>query len=271
MGEVISQAGLEPSAIQSVMIGTTHFLNAVIQRKSLAKVAVLRLCLPAGSAIRPFADWPVDLQACVEGHTALLHGGYDYDGRMITELSRGAVEAECEQIRLKRISSVAISGIFSPVDSRQENLVAEWVKAALPGVFVTLSHQIGQLGLLERENAAILNGSLKPLARKTFSAFKSAFASLGLNKAQMFITQNDGTLMNVEFAENYPIHTFSSGPTNSMRGAAYLSRLQTDAIVVDIGGTSTDVGLIISGFPRQSAIEAEVEAISYFHFDKRMF
>jgi N-methylhydantoinase A/oxoprolinase/acetone carboxylase beta subunit len=63
--------------------------------------------------------------------------------------------------------------------------------------------------------------------------------------------------MSSEFAEMYPVFTFASGPTNSMRGAAYLSGVK-DAIVVDIGGTTADCGILIKGFPRQSSAVVEV-------------
>ena len=55
----------------------------------------------------------------------------------------------------------------------------------------------------------------------------------------------------------FPVLTFSSGPTNSMRGAAFLSGLK-DAIVIDIGGTSTDVGVLKDGFPREASSQLEV-------------
>jgi N-methylhydantoinase A/oxoprolinase/acetone carboxylase beta subunit len=66
--------------------------------------------------------------------------------------------------------------------------------------------------------------------------------------------------MSAELAEKYPVLTFSSGPTNSMRGAAYLSGA-SDAIVVDIGGTTTDIGMLVNGFPRESSVYAELAGI----------
>ena len=58
-------------------------------------------------------------------------------------------------------------------------------------------------------------------------------------------------------AVQYPVFTFSSGPTNSMRGAAFLSGLQ-DAIVIDIGGTTTDIGVLKNGFPREASSQHKV-------------
>ena len=87
---------------------------------------------------------------------------------------------------------------------------------------VSVSHEIGRVGLLERENATIMNACLRPLAVRIVKAFQSAMDQLAID-APLYISQNDGTLMSAERAEQYPVATFASGPTNSMRGAAFLS------------------------------------------------
>ena len=124
---------------------------------------------------------------------------------------------------------------------------------------VTLSHAMGRIGLLERENAALLNACLRDLAHKTLGAFTKAIADSGL-VAQLYITQNDGTVMLAEQAAAHPVFSFASGPTNSMRGAAYLSG-RSDAIVVDVGGTTTDIGMLRNGFPREANNVVEVGGV----------
>ena len=124
---------------------------------------------------------------------------------------------------------------------------AEIVRDEIPGASVTLSSEIGRIGLLERENAAIMNACLRDLALRTVHGFRAALEQMRIT-APFFISQNDGTLMNADFAADYPVLTFASGPTNSMRGAAFLSGLR-DAIVVDVGGTTTDIGVLQQGFP----------------------
>ena len=62
----------------------------------------------------------------------------------------------------------------------------------------------------------------------------------------------------IDEAVRFPILTFSSGPTNSMRGAMFLTG-KRDAIVVDIGGTSTDVGVLVNGFPREASSQVKVQ------------
>jgi N-methylhydantoinase A/oxoprolinase/acetone carboxylase beta subunit len=91
------------------------------------------------------------------------------------------------------------------------------------------------------------------------SALTSAVRDLGID-APLFVSQNDGTVMDLDFTRRYPVNTFASGPTNSMRGAAFLSGL-SECVVVDVGGTTTDVGMLQSGYPREAALEVEVEGI----------
>jgi N-methylhydantoinase A/oxoprolinase/acetone carboxylase beta subunit len=84
-------------------------------------------------------------------------------------------------------------------------------------------------------------------------------AELGI-PAPLYLTQNDGTLMSAAYAAQYPVLTFASGPTNSMRGAAFLSGLK-DAMVVDVGGTTADVGALTHGFPREASVAVEIGGV----------
>src|SRR3989454_1318253 len=98
--------------------------------------------------------------------------------------------------------------------------------------------------------------------RSTLFPYTTLFRSLRASGivAPLYLTQNDGTVMLAEVAEQYPVYSFASGPTNSMRGAAFLSRL-ADALVVDVGGTTTDVGALRHGFPREANNVVEVGGV----------
>ena len=149
--------------------------------------------------------------------------------------------------------------MFSPVSDDIEKRAGAIFRNALPSAHITLSSQIGRIGLLERENAAIMNACLRDLSAKVIDAFRRAIAQAGI-KGRFYLTQNDGTLLDAASAEAFPVLTFASGPTNSMRGAAFLSGV-SDAIVVDIGGTTSDVGALRNGFPRQAAMAVEVGGV----------
>ncbi|MGH2616405.1 MAG: hydantoinase/oxoprolinase N-terminal domain-containing protein, partial [Thermomicrobiales bacterium] len=249
---VLETSGTATGDISGVMIGTTHFTNAVVERKRLEPTAAVRLGLPATLALPPMVDWPDDLAAVLGRHVYLCHGGHEFDGREISPLDPNEIRGVAREIADKGITAIAVSSVFSPVNTEMEARAAAIIREVIPEAQVTLSSDIGRVGLLERENAAILNACLRPLARETIDAFRSSIADLGIT-APLYITQNDGTLMSAEFAEQYPVLTFASGPTNSMRGAAFLSGLK-DAMVVDVGGTTSDVGALTHGFPREASV-----------------
>jgi N-methylhydantoinase A/oxoprolinase/acetone carboxylase beta subunit len=245
---VLASSGISGSAVGAVMIGTTHFLNAVVERRHLQRTGVLRLCGAATRAVPPLIDWPEDLRLLVDGGVALVGGGVNYDGEPIAALDATAIRAACKAWRETGVETVAISSVFALVDARMEVDAAAIVAEEIPGVAISLSHRIGRTGLLQRESATVLNASLNHIGTETVAAFRRAFAGLGL-VCPLYLTQNDGTLMSADYAERFPVFTIASGPTNSMRGAAFLTGL-SDAVVIDVGGTTTDIGLLVGGFPR---------------------
>ena len=256
---VVKDSNLDVGSIDGVMIGTTHFTNAMVERRRLEPTACIRLGLPATVCLPPLVDWPDDLAEVLGNHTYLAHGGHEFDGREISEFDPDEVRNIAENIQSKGINAIAISSVFSPVNSEFETKTAEVVRGILPDANITLSSTIGRIGLLERENAAVMNACLRNLAVATVSGFKEALSEMNIS-APFFISQNDGTLMNADFAADYPVLTFASGPTNSMRGAAFLSDLK-DAIVVDVGGTTTDVGVLQQGFPRVAATAVSIGGV----------
>jgi N-methylhydantoinase A/oxoprolinase/acetone carboxylase beta subunit len=104
-----------------------------------------------------------------------------------------------------------------------------------------------------------MNACLSGLATRIVGAFNSALEDFGVS-APIYLSQNDGTLMTVEFAARYPVATFASGPTNSMRGAAFLSG-EENCAVVDIGGTTSDIGVLQQGFPREASVAVRVGGV----------
>ena len=256
---LVAKAGERLDGVAAEMIGTSHSVNAVVQRRRLGRAAALRVSLPASASLVPFCDWPEDLAGVVNGGIHLVEGGHEYDGRPLMALDEAAVAAAARAMRRDGVDSVGITAVFSPLTAACEERAAEIVRAEHPDVHVTLSSSIGRIGLLERENATLLNAALIGLARETTQAFTSALADSGI-AAPLYMTQNDGTVVTAETARAYPVFTFASGPTNSMRGAAFLSGI-ADGIVVDIGGTTTDVGCLRNGFPREANNVVEVGGV----------
>ncbi|KAL9069872.1 MAG: hypothetical protein Q9157_006006 [Trypethelium eluteriae] len=240
---VLDISKLTPDKIASVTVGTTHFINAVLER-----------------------DFPPSLAKILKGYVGYVDGGLHIDGSQEAPVVESQVIRECLAIKQKHLNAVVIAGIFSPIDThfKQEDKVREIVTRELPDVDVVCSHEVANIGFLERENASILNAAILQYARRTIKGFRTAIKQLQLD-CPLFLTQNDGTLLDAASAARVPIRTFSSGATNSMRGAAYLSRVRIEAtstIVVDIGGTTSDVGVLLpSGLPRQASAYVSVAGV----------
>ncbi|MCJ9690106.1 hydantoinase/oxoprolinase family protein [Rhizobium sp. PRIMUS64] len=257
--QVLSMTGVSVSEIQAVMIGTTHFTNAVVERKRLLEVAAIRLGLPATKALPPMTDWPKDLADTLGRHTFMVRGGNEFDGRKIAPLDEPEILRIAGEIRSRGLKAASITSVFSPVTPDMELRAAEILGNEIPGLSISLSHEVGRVGFLERENASVMNASLADLSRKVVNSFRNALKELAIN-APFYISQNDGTLMVPDYVERYPVLTFASGPTNSMRGAAMLAG-EKEAMVVDIGGTTSDVGMLMQGFPRESAVAVDIGGV----------
>ncbi|MBC2808599.1 hydantoinase/oxoprolinase family protein (plasmid) [Rhizobium ruizarguesonis] len=257
--QVLSMTGVSVAEIQAVMIGTTHFTNAVVERKRLLEVAAIRLGLPATKALPPMTDWPKDLADTLGRHTFMVRGGNEFDGRKIAPLDEAEILRIAGEIRSRGLTAASITSVFSPVTPDMELRAAEILGNEVPGLSISLSHEVGRVGFLERENASVMNASLADLSRKVVSSFRNALKELAIH-APFYISQNDGTLMVPDYVERYPVLTFASGPTNSMRGAAMLAG-EKEAMVVDIGGTTSDVGMLMQGFPRESAVAVDIGGV----------
>ena len=256
---ILNRNNIDTKNIESVMIGTTQFTNAFVENKRLEQVAVVRLGYPATVSVPPCIDFSDNLRKIIGENFWIVNGGYEFDGRLLGDWTAEEITKVAKDIKNKNLKYISISCVFSPINEQQEIDTAKIIKEHNPDAIITMSHRIGRVGFVERENATIMNSSLGKLADKVISSFKDALKELKI-KSPFYISQNDGTLMSADIVKNYPVLTFASGPTNSMRGAGFLSK-KNNAIVVDIGGTTTDFGVIKEGFPRESAIPVDIGGV----------
>lgn len=250
--------GRDPRSVRLAVLGTTQCTNAIVQRRGLRRVGVLRIGAPATTSIRPLADWPADLTAAVLADARVVAGGHHFDGRELAPLDTAAVRRAARDWA-GEVEAVAVSCVFSPTSAAHELQACELLHEQLD-VPISLSHQIGSIGLLERENAAVMNASLTGVARQATAGFVDALRACGVDAAA-YLSQNDGTLLTLARAGEYPVLTVASGPTNSLRGGALLSGRE-DGIVIDVGGTTADLGALVGGFPRESGVAVEVGGVT---------
>lgn len=257
--KVVAKSGVNQKKIKYAMLGTTHCTNAIVERKRLNKVAAIRIGAPATLAIKPLAGVPEDLKNIIGQHIYIVKGGHEFDGREITPIDEREIREICQEIK-GQVDSIAIISVFSPISNAHESKVAAIIQEELGNqIPISLSAEIGNVGLIERENATILNAAIVDVAKVTAKGFVDALKQEGI-EATVFFGQNDGTLMSVDYTVKYPILTIACGPTNSIRGASYLSQ-QQNALIVDVGGTTTDIGVLTNSFPRQSSLAVDVGGV----------
>jgi len=257
---VFQESKIDPAMIVHAMLGTTHSTNAIVERKGLARMGIVRLGAPSGLSVPPYVDWPEDVISHIGKNYRIVRGGYEYNGTPLSSPDKDEIQKALDALKKEKIEALAVSGVFSPVNSEQEALVQDLALEIFGSDFpVSLSAEVGSIGILERENATILNAAIAKIADRAYGSFQDVLQDHGV-KADLFITQNDGTLMAVDYARKYPVFTIASGPTNSLRGAAFLSGM-SDALVVDVGGTTTDVGILKQGFPRESTTAMEIGGV----------
>ncbi|MEM6709057.1 MAG: hydantoinase/oxoprolinase family protein [Pseudomonadota bacterium] len=256
---VLDAAGVAPAQISMIVLGTTQMTNAVVERQRLEAVGALRIGAQSSRALPVAAQWPADLRAHCVADSVMVDGGHEYDGSARIATDEGTLAEAVDAFLGRGVEAFAVTGVFATANPAAELAAAAVIRARAPQARIALSHQLGRIGLYQRENATLLNASLLRHAERVFSAFEAAFAELKL-RCPLFISQNDGTVMTARFARQFPVLTFSSGPTNSMRGAAFLSGV-ADAMVVDVGGTTSDIGMLQQGFPRPSGSAVSVGGV----------
>jgi N-methylhydantoinase A/oxoprolinase/acetone carboxylase beta subunit len=249
IARLLEESAVDPARVRVAVLGASQATSAIETATGLRRVAVLRIGAPLTSALPPLVAWPAELREAVHGASAIVAGGFEFDGERIAALDEAAIR-EFATGASSRAQAVAITSVFSQVNAADELRAAEIVRQELGDIPISMSHEIGSMGLIERENATILNAALFGAAAQAVQSFSDSVYRQGLD-AECYFTQNDGTLMALEYAVRFPVYTIGSGPANAMRGGAHSAGV-TDAIVADIGGVATTVGRLAHGFPWES-------------------
>lgn len=256
--QVLNSLAPRAGQVRRICIGTTHAMNALLTQNNLDRVGLIRI-VGQPPLIDAASDWPEPTRRAILCGVETVSGGFECDGRASATLDRDEVEVAIRTLLSKGAQALAVVGAFAPLFPEQE-LATLAIAQRLCMLPVTLSYQLGGIGFIERENAAIVNATLGSAVNNGFSRLHEIARSFGLD-CPLYLTQNNGTLLSVEEALRFPIKTIAAGPANSCVGAARLSGYD-DAIVVDVGGTSTDVGVVSGGFVRRSFANANIGGIA---------
>lgn len=256
LGRVLRQlwddAGVGPGQTLYTVLVSDHCQEVLSRRKGLARVAVIRLAAPAGTMIPPLTDWPADLAGALGNAAFELPGGCELDGVPIGGPADPAeVGRLVDQIRSRGLEAAAITGVFSPLHPEQELHLGTALHERLGAGFpVTLSHRLGRVGFLERENSTALNAALMHVGPRVAAESRAALERLGV-AGPVYLAQNDGTIMSMEAAAHVPLLTVRCASGHGMRGAAYLAGV-ADCVAVLCTEAGVEVGLVQGEYPRES-------------------
>lgn len=228
----------DPAAIQMVAISTTLATNAIAEGKG--KRVALFLVGYDPELITSF-DFEDDFAT---PNFFYIDGGHDLYGQEKEKLDLEGLLAKVNQVK-NQVDALALSSYFSPRNPEHE-IRAHKAIASICDLPIVLGHQLStKLGSVERATTAALNASLLAILQDFIIAVRRAMERRGIESPVM-VVRGDGTLMSEEFAARTPVETIHSGPAASAIGGRFLSGLD-DALVVDVGGTTTDLALIQKG------------------------
>ncbi|RZQ60104.1 hypothetical protein [Amycolatopsis suaedae] len=247
--------GIVPGDVDRVLVSASAVAGFAgwpdgIWPPGIGGVAVLRLGA-ATTAVPPLGAWPPPLRDRIAVDTACVAGGSMLDGEEFEPLDRAAVSAFADRIA-GRAAAVAVTGVFAAVRPGHELEAAALLHRRLGDAMpVVTSHEFGGLGLLDRENATVLQAALIHRARAQGSALQAALADAGFGDAEVFVGCHDGTVAALDHAVTHPLPLHGGVNAATAAGAGRLAGVP-DALVLlsDVDGRQRAVCTLADGMPR---------------------
>lgn len=231
--------------LEQITVSTTLVTNAILQG-NLPPVDLL--LLPGNGVKLESFPWPISYQ--------ILYGSIDYRGREINPPDQLEWQRLLQKLhQQKNLSHVAIVGKFSHRNKSHEELLAHYLRRAFPTLKIALGHQWGQSNFYRRSLTTYLNLASNDLFGQFAADLEQAVAARGC-RAPIFVLKADGGVL--PLAKIRPVESIYSGPTASVLGAMAQSSPSQSFVMIDIGGTTTDLGLVLSGEPLISSSGAKI-------------
>ena len=232
---VFASTDIRPEDISLVGISTTLATNSILEGSG-------------GDVGLILIGWnPMKEVYFGEKMQVMVKGGYDSKGKPLAAMSKEEVTKAIESMKGK-VDAIAISGLFASMNTSQEKKVKE-LAMKLTGLPTVAGHELSAvLGIDKRAETAVLNAKLIPVVSKFFDDVEKTFREKGIT-APIMAYKGDGSVMTLDQARMYPVETILSGPAASSMGGKVLSGIE-DCVIVDIGGTSTDIAIMEAGFPQ---------------------
>ncbi|MBI5968915.1 MAG: hydantoinase/oxoprolinase family protein [Deltaproteobacteria bacterium] len=254
----MNQARINGESVQSILHGTTMATNSLIERKG-ARTALLttkgfRDVLEIGRQIRPsLFDWTVEkpLPLVPRKWRYELNERVKSDGAILASPREEEIEEIAQKLLQDQIESVAISFLFSFQNKNNEEKVAAVLRKNNPDFFISLSsHVLPEYGEYERTSTTCANAFITPILNRYIKKLDEDLLAFNLS-AKLKLLQSNGGIGTVQALQDNWITTALSGPAGGVTAATHLARLQriSNAISMDIGGTSCDTCLLKDGLP----------------------
>jgi len=277
--ELCDLSGFEPADVSRFSHGTTVATNALIQHRG-GKVALIvtkgfRDLLEIGRQVRPkIYDFQVDHPPALVPRPRRFEAAerVTRGGEIIQPLDDAEIDRLVEQVRAADVDAVAVCLLFAFARPDHEQRIGAALRAALPNVHVSLSHEVqAEFREYERLSTTVLNAYLQPVMARYLTALEQQLYR-DAPHCRLGVNQSSGGLISVDRARNFPIRTALSGPAAGISGAIEIARQAEEPAVItlDMGGTSADVALIrdyaadmtrerwVEGYPvRLSAIDIQ--------------
>ena len=242
-------AGVDTAKVERVVLSTTLITNMIAE----GKTDPVALVLIPGPGTNP-KDYSL-------GESIILDGAIDFRGKEIDHLRENQIKEAATQIREKGFSRVAVVGKFCQRNHSHELKAGEILAAGLPGAHIELGHKVsGQLNFPRRAATTMLTAATKDRYGQ-FAADMTAALKERKIRAPVYILKADGGTLPLDKSVGMPVETIFSGPAASIMGVLALTEPGQTSVVVDIGGTTTDLALILSGQPLLSSKGARVDSL----------
>lgn len=217
----------EKEVIDKVVLSTTLATNATVERK-IHKVGLILL------GGRPRGTLATE-------YVREVRGQVNIKGRVLFDIDKEEVKNAVEKL-IPNVESIAVSGVASVRNPFLEQKVRTVINSMCDKPVVCGHELANDLGFLERTNTAIINAGLLPIINGFVKAIREVLTEQCI-KAPVFVVKGDGAITKIDVIQNTPVDTVLSGPAASIIGAINLTKFD-DAVVADMGGTTTDTGMV---------------------------
>lgn len=241
-------SGKDPKIINRVVLSTTIITNLIAQ----GKYDQVGLILIPGPGVNP-------LTLKFTEPYELVEGAVDYRGRILTKLNKNQLQNAAEKLLGQGLTKIVVACKFSNRNKQLEEEAIEFLQSRFPGCEYLASSEVsGMLNWVRRANGAVFTLAIRDAYTNFVGQVKKTVQEIGIS-CPIHVLQADGGTLPLDISLQYPLEALYSGPAASALGALASTEDYLTAVVLDIGGTTTDMALILKGLPLLAEKGAKIQ------------